>query len=182
MSTFYRVGLAGDLCGPVPLFEVPGVGLQAPGDAINLGTVLVEPDAGFVWAWVNGAPAQLADHRGTVYSTATGEAQAFHALGELPEGLTAQPWPGRFHVWSGTAWALDEAARLEAAQGVERTWRNAQIGATDYLAMPDYPLAPDQRSKLYIYRQELRDWPDVTLFPDPSGRPKPPEWIAQLPQ
>lgn len=183
MKVIYMADPAnGILAGPVVLPVVPGIGVQVPDNAVELTQELAEPSEGFVWALVEGEAALLADHRGTVYSTATGEDRPFDKLGELPEGLTALPWPGRFHVWGGNAWVLDQAAQMEAAQAVERTWRNSQIGATDFLAMPDYPLTDDQRSGLYVYRQALRDWPDVTQFPDPSGRPQPPAWIAQLPQ
>lgn len=55
----------------------------------------------------------VADHRGTVYSTATGAAQQHDALGELPSGLTVAPRPSADHLWTGSDWALDQA--LQAA-------------------------------------------------------------------
>lgn len=51
----------------------------------------------------------VADHRGTVYSTATGAAQQHAELGELPEGLTSEPRPSADHQWTGSAWAFDAA-------------------------------------------------------------------------
>jgi hypothetical protein len=177
----YGVDPAGALF-PCVLRETPGIGFQVSDDAVDLGRELAPPQNGYVWALVGGSPELTADHRGMVYSTATGQEQYHDALGELPAGVTKLVWPGPFHVWSGDAWVIDEVARMDAAQAVERTWRNVQIAATDYLAMPDYPITQDQRSELYSYRQALRDWPDVTLFPDPSGRPQPPAWIEQLPQ
>lgn len=54
----------------------------------------------------------VADHRGTVYSTATGAGQPHTELGELPPGLTSQPRPSPDHSWSGTGWVLD--AELQA--------------------------------------------------------------------
>lgn len=162
--------------------EIPGFGQHLPGNAIQLENALDQPAAGHVWALVDGEPQQLADYRGIVYHTDTGAEEEHFEIGDLPEGLTGKRWPGRFYVWADGDWVLDEAAQIEAARAVERAWRNAQIAATDYLAMPDYPITAEQRADLYAYRQALRDWPDVTLFPDLSGRPQPPAWIAGLAQ
>lgn len=59
----------------------------------------------------------VADHRGTVYSTATGEPQQHGELGELPADLTSEPRPSANHLWTGSAWALDAA--LQAANLVD---------------------------------------------------------------
>ncbi|WP_223432546.1 phage tail assembly chaperone [Pseudomonas sp. GL-B-26] len=176
----------GILAGPFELSafpEVPGFGQYLPGNAIQLEKPLAQPEAGHVWALVEGKPQLLADFRGVVFRTEVpGVAEEYSKLGDLPEGLTAKRWPGQFYVWAGGDWVLDEAAQIAAALAGERAWRNAQVAATDYLAMPDYPITAEQRSELYAYRQALRDWPDVTLFPDQSGRPQPPAWIASLAQ
>ncbi|BCR26630.1 hypothetical protein [Aquipseudomonas alcaligenes] len=61
----------------------------------------------------------VADHRGTIYSTATGEAQQHSELGELPADLTPLPRPSADYQWTGTAWVLDadlQAANLLALQ------------------------------------------------------------------
>jgi hypothetical protein len=180
MSVVYMAGRTGELFGPIALIEVPGVGVQVPEGALELAKALKPAATGFVWALVEGTPQQLADHRGIVYRTEDGGEVRHEELGALPDGLTATAWPGRFYIWSGDAWVLDEAAQLEAAQEVERTWRNAQIAASDYLAMPDYPITAEQRSQLYGYRQALRNWPAAGQFPNPTGRPSPPAWIADL--
>jgi hypothetical protein len=190
----------GILTGPFELSafpEVPGFGQYLPGNTIELENPLAQPEAGHVWALVDGKPQQLADYRGMVYHTQpqqltdhhgmvyhtyTGAEEEHVKLGDLPEGLTAKRWPGQFYVWDGGDWVLDEASQIAAAQVGERAWRNAQIADTDYLVMPDYPITAEQRSDLYVYRQALRDWPDVTLFPDQAGRPQPPAWIASLAQ
>ncbi len=62
----------------------------------------------------------------------------------------------------------------------ERVWRDRQIAATDYLAMPDYPLTDAQRSEMHVYRQALRDWPAAGGFPTQENRPQPPAWLAQV--
>lgn len=182
MTAIYLIGPAGVLVGPITLPVVPGIGYQMPDDAIDLDTELVAPAEGFVWALVEGEPMLLADRRGTVYSTATGEAQQFDALGELPGGLTVKPWPGGFYVWLGDDWAHDESAQLQAALLAERGWRNAQILGTDYLVTPDYPLSDGQRTELYAYRQALRDWPAAGNFPNQDARPVPPSWVSLLDQ
>lgn len=66
-----------------------------------------------------GAWQLVEDHRGTVYSTTTGEAQQHSELGELPAGLTSESRPSADHLWTGTTWALDaalQAANLLALQ------------------------------------------------------------------
>lgn len=109
----YITDTAGALLGPVELPEIPGIGIQMPSNAISLPNKLAKASAGKVWALVDGQPAQLADHRGEVYSTDTGEAQQHDALGDLPAGLTTEPRPSPDHSWSGNAWAFD--AELQAA-------------------------------------------------------------------
>jgi hypothetical protein len=175
----------GILSGPFELSafpEVPGFGPYLPGNTIELENPLAQPEAGHVWALVDGKPQLLADYRGVVYHTDTGAEEEHVELGDLPEGLTAKRWPGQFYVWAGGDWVLDEAAQIAAAQAGERAWRNAQIASTDYLVMPDYPLSAVQRAELYAYRQALRNWPEAGQFPDQKDRPVPPSWIADQPQ
>ena len=112
-KTVYIADLAGALS-PCLLGETPGIGFQLPEGALDLGYELAAPADGFAWTLVDGESVQVRDYRGTVYSTATGEAQAFDVLGELPEGVTLLKWPGPFHVWLKGAWQLDQAAQLAA--------------------------------------------------------------------
>lgn len=105
--TIYITDQAGVLNGPVELPVIPGVGAQVPSNAIELPALLAEPDAGYVWAMVEGRPQQLPDNRGTVYSTTTGEATQYEQLGALPAGLTVEPRPSADHRWNGQAWIFD---------------------------------------------------------------------------
>ncbi|MDR7024233.1 hypothetical protein [Pseudomonas peli] len=105
----YIADNAGVLTGPVELPVIPGIGIQVPSNAIQLAAKLAKPAAGRVWALVAGQPQQLADHRGTVYRTSTGDAEQHNALGELPEGLTTEAQPSADHLWLGNAWAFDES-------------------------------------------------------------------------
>lgn len=109
----YITDSAGVLIGPVELPVIPGLGIQVPSNGIQLAAKLAKPAAGKVWALVDGKPQQLADHRGTVYSTATGAEQQHAELGDLPEGLTTERRPSADHSWSGNAWAFD--AELQTA-------------------------------------------------------------------
>ncbi|EPL59591.1 hypothetical protein B382_25492 [Stutzerimonas stutzeri B1SMN1] len=114
--TIYITDKLGVLSGPVELPVIPGLGVQMPSNAIDLPEPLTEPSAGHIWALVEGVPTQLANHRGTVYSTATGVAQQHDQLGELPDGLTSEPRPSAWHVWQIDGWVLDEAAQAQAEQ------------------------------------------------------------------
>ena len=68
-----------------------------------------------------------------------------------------------------------EAARLaecnsEPARFARlRAERDSRIAATDYLIMPDYPLAEDSRTAVQIYRQALRDLPTKEGAPWDGG-------------
>ncbi|WP_313401747.1 hypothetical protein [Stenotrophomonas sp.] len=103
----YITDAAGVIIGPVELPVIPGIGIQVPSNAIQLGNKLAQPEAGKAWALVDGHPNQLADHRGTVYRTDTGEPVQHTALGDLPAHLTTAPRPSEDHSWSGSTWSLD---------------------------------------------------------------------------
>lgn len=125
----YIADIAGALDGPVELPEIPGLGIQMPSNAISVPNKLAKPVAGKVWALVGGQPAQLADHRGEVYSTETGAAQQHDALGDLPEGMTTEPRPSADHAWNGLTWAIDpalQAANQATAQAQQRAAIDAQ--------------------------------------------------------
>ena len=58
--------------------------------------------------------------------------------------------------------ALATAGEMGAAIRAERDRR---IAATDYLVMPDYPMATDALAAVKTYRQTLRDLPARDGFP-----------------
>lgn len=127
------------------------------------------------------------DHRGIVYSTATGVAQQYLALGDLPDGLTTEARPSEFHFWESGVWMLDDAARLAAEESAERTWRDSQMG--DLFGKRDRhrdevdlgiatTLTVEQFAELLGYIQQLRDWPQSAQFPVVEYRPSPPAWLA----
>lgn len=109
MSAIYLIGQAGELSGPIILADIPGIGRQMPDSAVALPGELAAPADGYAWVLVGDSAEQRQDHRGTVYSTATGEAQQYGELGAVPEGLTTKPRPSAAYSWSGGKWKLDEA-------------------------------------------------------------------------
>lgn len=90
-------------------------------------------------------------------------------LGPLPEGAVMvrpeKPAPTEAELFQ----------KLRA----ERDWR---LSATDYLLMPDYPLAEDERAAVAAYRQALRNIPAQSGAPwDGGGEATPwPELPALL--
>lgn len=183
----YSTDRAGILTGPVELPTIPGLGVQLPSSAIQLAEPLPAPAPGHVWTLVNGQPQQLADRRGIYYRTDTGERIEHDELGELPEGLTAEPWPGPCHTWQAGGWAPDEAAQLAAVQADERAWRDTQIASVEWMrdrhrdqveVGVQTTLTAAQYIELLQYIQSLRDWPQSAAFPTPADRPQPPEWLT----
>lgn len=108
----YLFDSSGALSGPVEFPVTPGIGVQLPANAVELTYELPEPENGRSWALINGIPREVADRRGVVYRKDSGAQQDWADLGELPDTLTAEPWPGEFHVWRENGWQPDEQARL----------------------------------------------------------------------
>ena len=65
-----------------------------------------------------------------------------------------------------------EAHRIEALEIELRDRRNASLNATGYYLEVDYPITPEKRAELLVYRQALRDitaqdgWPDDVVWPE----------------
>ena len=114
----YLIDDAGALSGPVTFPAIPGFGPQLPGNAVQVPKVLAPPETGKTWALIDGVSQQLLDLRGTVFRTADGTEKSWQQLGELPEGLTTQPWPGEHFKWINEQWTLDESAQ-RAAQSAQ---------------------------------------------------------------
>lgn len=108
----YLIDNAGALLGPVEFFVTPGIGIQLPGNAVELAYELPTPEQGRTWALINNVPREVIDRRGLVYRKEGGAQQIWSELGELPESFTTEPWPGDYYVWADNAWKLDETTRL----------------------------------------------------------------------
>lgn len=126
----------GVLHGPVEVGEVPGLGRLLPANAIEVEEVLPKTDTGNVWVWVNEEVTQVADHRGVVYNVATGVAEEWAKLGDLPAEYTLLEFPGPHFVWNGTDWALDVASSVQAQRNQLLEIANqATVGMADaYIA------------------------------------------------
>ncbi|WP_448724279.1 tail fiber assembly protein [Pseudomonas farris] len=114
----YLIDDAGALSGPITFPPIPGFGPQLPGNAVQVPKTLATPELGKTWALIDGATQQIRDLRGTVFRTTDGIEQSWRQLGELPEGLTPQPWPGEHFKWIDEQWTLDESAQ-RAAQSAQ---------------------------------------------------------------
>ena len=58
-----------------------------------------------------------------------------------------------------------------------RKARDQDLAASDYAAMPDYPMADKDRPAFVTYRQGLRDIPDQGADPDAVAWPQKPAFL-----
>lgn len=128
MSIYYLSDAQGVLAGPVELPIIPGIGIQLPSNAVSLKQELATPPVGECWVLVNDEATLLADHRGVVYSTETGEPEQHDAPGALPEGRTAQPRPSPDYAWVDEQWQLDDELQADNAEAARKAL-HAQIDA-----------------------------------------------------
>ncbi len=56
---------------------------------------------------------------------------------------------------------------------IEKSWRDSELSTTDKYGLSDFPDS-DFKTLMIVYRQELRDYPDKTGFPN-CDRPSEPE-------
>ena len=118
----------------------------------------VEVIPGFIPRYVEGVVIQVEDHRGK-QGYVNGEPYTVTKPGPLPDGWSDTPPPP----------TPDELAAQARAQ------RDALIGATDYLVMPDYPITAEKLLAVQTYRQSLRDISKQPGFPDTITWPDKPE-------
>jgi hypothetical protein len=76
---------------------------------------------------------------------------------------------------------------LQEAALAERTWRDAQLTATDGVITRHRDeleegvttsLTAEQYTELQVYRRKLRDWPQGAEFPLEDHRPVAPTWLS----
>jgi hypothetical protein len=118
--------------------------------------------------------------------------------------ITALDPSGRFHpalVWVACDDSVSAGNRYEDGAflpaGVEdpatteRTWRDSEIDANEWLIFRhraeldlhrETTLTAEQYTELLEYLQALRDWPATEAFPDSTQRPPAPPWIAEYTQ
>lgn len=77
---------------------------------------------------------------------------------------------------------------MEQLEAFERSWRDAQLAATDPLVSRHRDeledggtttLADEQYAELQAYRRALRTWPEGGDFPLTEHRPTAPAWLAK---
>lgn len=66
---------------------------------------------------------------------------------------------------AGEAELVQPTVSEEVLASQIRIERDNLISATDYKAMPDYPIDADKKASLLIYRQALRDITKQSTFP-----------------
>lgn len=121
-----------------------------------------------------------------------GESEAFQDPLEeaeflIPANATtiAPPTVGadEYTVFNGTAWNVvkaraDENQPEPTAEELAlmiRAQRDRLLAETDYLLMPDYPIAGEALDALAVYRQALRDITKQETFPQSVTWPEKPE-------
>ncbi|PTQ68131.1 tail fiber assembly protein [Pseudomonas sp. GV071] len=157
MSVIYLIDGIGILRGPVELQEVPGIGIQLPSNAVALSDQLPEPDSGHTWVLIDTQAKQLADHRGTVYSTADRSEQHYELLGDLPEDLTPVAPPSEFHEWLSGAWVLNQDAVTKDARDRAKATRDGRLSyATTRIAPLQDAVDLDEATTTEV--EQLRLW------------------------
>ncbi|MNE41487.1 hypothetical protein D3C81_1472010 [compost metagenome] len=114
---------------------------------------------------------------------------------ELSEEMFAKTISETDGVWmlgaDGTLYNQPIPLTVEQRARCERTWRDEQVSATEWLVnryrdeqdmRRTTTLSSGQFSELLTYRQSLRDWPQSEAFLDIQARPLAPSWLANQTQ
>jgi hypothetical protein len=132
MTYYYVVNeTTQELTGPIELPITPGIGVQVPGNVIELAEQLPAAEPGYVWVWRNGQTSKLVDLRNRfVYRKDDGSYVYWTELGSLPDDLTLKPRPNAYYFWKDDDWVLNleaERAGLAAQADVERDSRLREV-------------------------------------------------------
>lgn len=145
-----------------------------------------QAEAGFAYCLEGDAWAKVQDHRGAVYSTATGEQTYFGELGPLPDGLTSLVPENEFCVWGGSKWAHSDDLENKYYSEIVGVKRLAALNASDWYISrhrdevdmaSGTSLSAEQYSALLAYRKALRDITASAGYPKDMEWPHPPEGI-----
>lgn len=117
--------------------EVAGFGVQIPANGVELDQALM-PKTGYVWLWENGEAVQMADNRGSYYSTETGELVTFNEFGKVPITLTKKAPTSPYDKWDGKKWVTDETVKSDALKNEALAQRDS------LLSMASEKIAPLQ--------------------------------------
>jgi hypothetical protein len=97
----------------------------------------------------------------------------------------------RAHDEKGLPFLIDAPEPVPDLAAQERAWRDIELAAVlwlrerhrDQLEVSEATtLTGEQFTELLVYMQSLRDWPQSSAFPDQTGRPVPPDWLADQSQ
>lgn len=108
----------------------------------NATHALPEQQEGYIPRWDGAAWEQVENHRGEE-GWLNGKPHKIEEYGPYPDG------------WS----AIEPKKSREELLRMLRAARDIRLAATDYLMLPDSPLADGQKAALTLYRQALRDLP-----------------------
>ena len=110
-----------------------------------------------------------------LYNTTTYKASGIIDDNDTPPAGTADAGTaytdGRMEWAGGTGpWTLPDSAKSDD----ERAWRDNELVKSDWTQLPDVDLTAQQVTDWADYRQELRDMPTLTGFPNTHTRPSAP--------
>jgi hypothetical protein len=177
----------GFLSGPVDLFVTPGMGVQIPGNGIQLSFELPPAQEHHSWVMVNGVPREMVDRRGTVYRKDNGAPLQWTELGDLPGTYTSEPYPGNYYVWRDNGWIFDETFQLadlkrEALAKRDKLLREAVQKVAPFQYAEDIGEATDQEQlalmEWKLYSVELNRIQHQAGFPTDINWPVMPEPAA----
>ena len=94
-----------------------------------------------------------------------------HELRQLYQKLAENNEEFRITRGDNLEWIVEavpektEEEKYEEAANAVRSKRDALLSETDYLMASDYPISDEDREKVRVYRQALRDVPEQEGFP-----------------
>ncbi len=118
----------------------------------NATATMPEQREGYIPRWNGSAWEQVENHRGEA-GWLNGTPRKIGDYGPYPDG------------WS----AIEPEKSREELLRMLRAARDIRLAATDYLMLPDAPLASGRKAALTIYRQALRDLPQQDGAPWDGG-------------
>ncbi len=162
-----------EITGPIELPITPGIGVQIPGNAIELTELLPTIEPGYVWVWRNGQILQLIDLRNRlVYRKDNGNSLYWSELGPIPDYLTVKPRPDTFYFWKDDDWVPDVDAQrtaLVTQAGLERDNRLREVVIRVAPLQYAYELgeaSSDHLATLQIWKRYALTLARIELQPD----------------
>ena len=131
MPYYYVNEMTKQITGPFEPMVIPGIGVQLPGNAIELPELLADLQPGYAWVWRDAQAVQLIDLRNRlVYRKDNGNPFYWTEFGPRPDYLTIKPRPNSYYVWKDDDWVLDvdaERAGQAAQADIDRDNRLREV-------------------------------------------------------